>query len=288
MHSYGRIKDKDDSRDYLYVRGRLMKVHPDSVDLRSNTSPVRDQGNLGSCTGFANATGMREFLQLAAGQSLSVMSPLFLYYEERVLEGSVSQDVGAENRDGMKVLQKMGCATESDWPYNISKFAKSPSATSVKNALNYTVASYHRLNTLADAQDCLANGSGFVMGFDVYESFESPETEATGRMSMPQPGEQLLGGHAVFVCGYKLDPAWPGGGYLIVKNSWGTSWGDKGFFYMPFQYVTKYANTMDMWVAVGNKPVPPTPTPTPVPSWLADCVAMLKKLITWLETFLGK
>jgi C1A family cysteine protease len=291
QHFYGYKKDRFDTRDYRYQIRLHPMARPPAVDLRPSTSSVRDQGNLGSCVGFAAATGMREFLENTAKQSLTVMSPLFLYYQCRVIEGTVGEDVGAEPRDVMKVLVGQGCAPEADWPYVISKFTKAPSAQAVKNAKTYTVASYHRLANLDEALDCLAGGSGLVIGFDVYASFE--DIGANGDMPMPQSGEQLLGGHAVFVVGYKLDPTCPGGGYLIVKNSWGAGWGDHGYFYMPFAFVTP-ANVSDMWVAVGNAPVPvpptPTPTPTPVPTppaWLADFVKKLEELLVWLKAVLG-
>lgn len=294
QHRYGAIPDKVDVRDYLYRR--TLRELPNSVDLRPLTSPVRDQGDLGSCTGFAISTGMREFIENATKEKYSTLSPLFLYFEERKLEGTISQDAGAEPRDGMKVLTSLGCAPEADDPYDISKFIKAPSSAAVKDALVYTAASYHRLSTLADVQDCLAGGSGFVIGFDVYDSFENIGSD--GKMPMPKAGEELLGGHAVFVCGYKVDTTWPGGGYLIVKNSWGTAWGDAGFFYMPFAYVisTNPVYVSDMWVAVGktpvpvppappDPPVPPTPGPTPpAPGCLPQVIAFHESLLAWLKS----
>ena len=261
-HFYGARKDKKDYRDYRYVK-RMAGVVPSAVDLRSITSPVRDQGQLGSCTGFAIATGMREFLENMVKEPFVEMSPLYLYYEERVIEGSVSDDAGAEPRDGMKVLASLGCAPEADDPYDVNKFTQAPSTQAVTDAANYKVLSYHSLNiVIGDAKDCLSAGSGFVIGFDVYDSFESDAVAATGDMPMPQPGEQVLGGHATFVVGYKDDASWPGGGYLIVKNSWNTDWGDKGYFYMPYAYFTA-AYVSDAWVALPIAPTPPTPAAPP-------------------------
>ena len=249
-HAYGYIPDTNDERDFLYqtLRPRMAPL-PASVDLRHLCSPVRDQGQLGSCTGFAIAAGMREFLLNKLGMAFLKLSPLFVYYEERLQENTVSQDSGAQPRDGMKVLVKMGCAPENDDRYSVRRFKKAPSAQAVTDAGDYKVASYHRLRTLSDMQACLAGGSGFVLGFKVYESFESQSVAQTGKMPMPKHGEAVVGGHAVFAAGYQTDLGTPGGGYLIIKNSWGKGWGDGGYFYMPFDYVTPTL-VSDAWVAV--------------------------------------
>ena len=249
-HGYGYIRDVPDARDFVFQTVRPSTIPlPPSIDLRHLCSPVRDQGQLGSCTGFSIAVGLREFLEIKTTGKLVKMSPLFVYYEERQLEHTIPEDCGAQPRDGMKVLAKMGCAPELDDPYNIAKFTKAPTAKALKDAAKYKIASYHRLASLNDIQTALAASNGVVLGFVVHESFESAAVAKTGKMPMPQPNEKILGGHAVFAAGYKMDPKWEGGGYLIVKNSWGTGWGDKGYFYMPFAYVTPQL-VSDAWTGL--------------------------------------
>ena len=134
-HSYGYIPDVQDTNDFSFAAVRPSAAPlPPMVDLRHLTSPVRDQGALGSCTGFAIAVGMREFLLNKLGAPFVQLSALFLYYEERLREGTVGQDAGAQPRDGFKVLQKLGCAREKDWVYDIKKFTRPPSKTALKNA----------------------------------------------------------------------------------------------------------------------------------------------------------
>jgi C1A family cysteine protease len=89
---------------------------------------------------------------------------------------------------------------------------------------------------------CLASGYPFVFGFSVYESFESPAVTRTGRMPMPGPGERMIGGHAVLAVGYD-----DRGQQFIAMNSWSTRWGDRGFFYMPYAYLTTPQLAGDLW-----------------------------------------
>lgn len=275
-HAYGWKKEPKNKKDYKYSYPSVLTL-PKEVDLRPLCSPVGNQGNLGSCTGWSVARGMREFLQIkkygmsypskvAQGREFLLepkkvdqfveMSPLWLYYQERLLEGTVHEDAGAYIRDGYKTLAKLGCAKEADWPYAIGNFANPPSPKADAGAGEFKITSYHRLNNLRDIKACLAEGYGCSIGFVVRESFEHIGSD--GIMPMPKFWEKRLGGHAVFVVGYKDVPAtmvnffglkaWLGGGYLIIKNSWGPGFGDKGYVYMPYAYVNIY-NVNDMWTA---------------------------------------
>lgn len=270
-HSYGYIPDPKDDRDYIYRAVYIPVGLPPSVDLREYCSPVRDQGNLGSCTAFSMATGLREFIEnkitpptpppvsclsrfltkilMKVVSAFTVLSTLFLYYEERVLMGTVNQDSGATMRDGMKVLANTGVCSESNWPYIINKFKQKPPDLAYQDAKQFKISIYSRILNLTDIKTALATGNGVVFGFLVFESFETEEVATTGIMSMPKLGEDILGGHAVFVCGYKDDPEWAGGGYLIIKNSWGTGWGDKGYFYMPYAFASNPIYVNDIWTA---------------------------------------
>ena len=242
---YNLKSDPEDHRDrfYMSVTFKQEKELPKSVDLRVGCSGVVDQGDLGSCTANAIASGLREYWELQAGTNTR-LSRLWLYWKERYLEGSINEDSGAIIRDGMKVLQQMGCAREEDWPYDISKFTKVPSVKSSRNALDYKIAAYHRVVSLIDLKTALADGYPVVIGIKVYESFESGQVEATGIVPLPKRGEKCLGGHAVLAVGYD-DARRKGTGEVICRNSWGDKWGDKGYFYLPYSYFRSYVS--DMW-----------------------------------------
>jgi C1A family cysteine protease len=239
---YGWVPDRPDQRDKLYAAiAAPPRKLPASVDLRAGCSPVEDQGQLGSCT--ANAlVGNLEFLERKAGEPATDLSRLFVYYNERVLEGTVGEDAGAMLRDGVKTLVKQGVCTERTWPYIISKFTVKPPAACYKQALTHQLISYHRILTLREMKQCLAEGYPFVFGFTVYESFESEAVAQTGQVNLPEPSERSLGGHAVMAVGY--DEA---AKRFTVRNSWGTDWGIAGCFTMPYGYLDNRNLADDFW-----------------------------------------
>lgn len=239
---YGWVPDLPDHRDFLYSALRpVPKTLPSSIDLRPTCSPVEDQGNLGSCTGNALA-GAIEFLERKNNIPYIDASRLFIYYNERIIEGTVKWDSGAMLRDGIKTLNKHGVCSEKKWPYIISKFAVKPSAGCYKEALSHQITSYYRILTLDEMRTCLADGFPFVFGFTVYESFESSKVARTGTVPMPKPSERALGGHAVLAVGYNGKEK-----RFIVRNSWGTGWGKKGYFTMPYEYLVDRNLSDDLW-----------------------------------------
>jgi C1A family cysteine protease len=239
---YGWVPDVPDQRDLLYgaVRPAPLALPP-HIDLRPTCSPVENQGNLGSCTGNALA-GAIEFLERKDGVPFVDASRLFIYYNERAMEGTVKSDAGAMIRDGIKALKNQGVCSEKSWPYVTTKFAVKPGAACYKEALKRQITSYHRILTLDEMRACLAEGFPFVFGFTVYESFESQEVARTGIVQMPQPNERSIGGHAVLAVGYDDVQR-----RFIVRNSWGTGWGQKGYFTIQYEYLVSRNLADDLW-----------------------------------------
>lgn len=247
---YGWIPDLPDHRDFVFSAPRAILVKlPPRIDLTGKCPEVYAQGEIGSCT--ANAIGAAiEFDQIKQRlRNVFIPSRLFIYYNERAMENTVNDDSGAMIRDGVKSVAKQGVCPETMWPYDPSPFppnphlAKKPSARCYKEALRHTAVEYRRLpRTLTQMKGCLASGYPFVLGFTVYESFESDQVTRTGKMPMPSQREHVLGGHAVLAVGYDDKQS-----RFRVRNSWGTDWGMKGYFTMPYAYLMDGNLSDDFW-----------------------------------------
>lgn len=240
--TYGWHPDVPDHRDHVYSIPLGAGANlPPAVDLRAFCPPIYDQGSLGSCTGNAVA-GAYQYDQMAQGLPSFPPSRLFIYFNERAIEGTTKIDAGAQIRDGIKTIAKQGVCPESLWPYNVSAFTARPSKRAYDTAAKHTAVSYQRLVTLDQMRACLADKRPFVFGFSVYENFEGEEVAKTGMLSLPKPGEQLLGGHAVVGVGYNDNEK-----RIVVRNSWGTGWGQAGYFEMPYDYVENPDLADDFW-----------------------------------------
>jgi C1A family cysteine protease len=240
QNKYHWLRDKPDTRDHAFAP--KLTTLPASMDLRANCSAIEDQGNLGSCTGNAIA-GIVEYLCRKARKNTDV-SRLFIYYQERVYEGDVAYDNGAYIRDGIKAMNKIGVPTEALWPYIESRFAYRPSQAAYINAATRKAVGYQRCANFAAVKAAIAQGYPVVIGFDVYESFETQAVANTGIMPYPNKAtEALLGGHAVALVGYNDSTQ-----RFIARNSWGTGWGDHGYFYMPYQVIQDTSMSDDFWI----------------------------------------
>jgi C1A family cysteine protease len=254
---YGWTPDLPDARDHLFAAPRpTLEALPPSADLRGQCPPVYDQEQIGSCT--ANAIGGAfEFETMKQGLPDFMPSRLFIYYNERAMEGNTGIDSGAQIRDGVKSVATLGVCPETEWPYDGSASdpmtgafppgdpaAEKPTDTCYKDALNNRATTYSRVTRdLDQMKSCLAAGYPFVFGFSVYESFESAEVARTGVVPMPDTQqEKMVGGHAVLAVGYD-DAAQT----FLVRNSWGTGWGQAGYFTMPYAYFTTRGLSSDFW-----------------------------------------
>jgi len=240
---YGWNPELPDHRDQLFAAGpEHLTSLPPKMDLRPLCPPVYDQGELGSCT--ANAIGAAvefDFMK----QQLPVITPsrLFIYFNERVLEHSVASDSGARIRDGIKTIAKQGVCSEATWGYDIARFAEKPPVTAYAEALGRRALQYQSvLRRITQLKGCLAACFPFVFGFTVYSSFESKTVERTGVVDLPHGSEKVLGGHAVLAVGY--DDATQ---RFIVRNSWGASWGQAGYFTIPYSYLLSADLASDFW-----------------------------------------
>ena len=200
---YGWVPDLPDQRDKIYqAPARMAAALPRAVDLRAGCPDVYDQGQLGSCSANAIAAAL-QFDQMKQGAADPFApSRLFIYYNERAIENTISQDSGAMIRDGIKSVSKQGAPHETLWPYDAAKFQTKPTRAAYTDASTHRALHYQRVTpTLQQMKGCLAAGYPFVFGFSVYESFETNAVAASGKVPMPKPKEKQLGGHAVMAVG---------------------------------------------------------------------------------------
>ena len=240
---YGYIPDLPDFRDHRYKLAAPIPLPP-VVDLRPGMPPVYDQGQLGSCTANAIAAAF-DFERNRQGKPFITPSRLFIYFNEREMEGTVDSDSGAQIRDGIKSVADDGVCAETDWPYDIPEFLFQPPPACYGSALKNQSLLYERIpSDLTLMLQCLAGGFPFVFGFSVYESFESDAVAASGIIPMPATNESQVGGHAVVAVGYDQSRQ-----AILVRNSYGPDWGfEGGHFWLPYGYASNPDLADDRWV----------------------------------------
>jgi len=251
VRGYGRIPDKPDRRDFKYEPLIPLAALPKKVDLRRLCPRPFDQASLSSCTANAVAAALMVDLR-KQGREVTDLSRLFIYYLERVLEGTVKKDVGAQARDGLKVAAKLGICSEGHWRYIIQNLKKEPPAKAYLDAVNCRVASYRRLSQdLYQMKECLASGYPFIFGITIYASFEGNQAKHTGVVDLPARNEPVVGGHCVLAVGYEDNKE-----RFIALNSWGPRWGHQGFFTIPYAYLTNPKLAGDFWMVTALAPIP--------------------------------
>lgn len=238
------------SRTFRELDGRWSS---ESLDRRAEklNPPVRDQGNLGSCVGFA-VTSAVGFLRRTDPDILSTnYSALMAYYEARLRDGPQWKniDAGAYIRDAMDALRLSGVAPESRWPYREHKFSKTPPPSAYTEARRWKLGAHWRCNTVEDVIVAIDAGYPVVGGFACYSSMFTREVDRSGLIPMPNRNDQFLGGHAVYFDRYSMRDQ-----LFRFMNSWGEAWGDGGYGYLPFLYVANRNLSDDFWAMQSESP----------------------------------
>lgn len=232
----------------------VKKALPSSIDLRKNCSPVENQGSLGSCTAHAGVGLMEYFQRSAFGNHLDG-SRIFLYKTTRNLLGWTGDD-GAYLRTTMKAMALFGICPEQYLPYDIDSFNNEPSAFCYALAQNYQAIKYYRLDPqgrspakiLTAVKEKLAAQLPSMFGFTVYSCISLENGKAD--IPFPKASDRMEGGHAVMTVGYDDNrKIGKHTGALLIRNSWGDQWGDKGYGWLPYEYVLS-GLAVDFWSLV--------------------------------------
>lgn len=269
----GWIPDYPDFRDYdettKDIKQELNKIRltppqsykmKPSVDLKQWFSDVEDQGNIGSCTANA-AVGVFEYFQRRAFGQHMEGSRLFLYKATRNLMG-LTGDTGAYLRSSMGAMVLFGIPDEKYWPYIENDYDIEPPAFCYGFAENFKATKYYRLDQQGISKQGLLNriklflaaGLPSMFGFTVFGSIS--QASQSGEIPFPSQKENYLGGHAVTTAGYddskkiknQIDGKETTGAFLI-RNSWGTSWGDNGYGWLPYEYILQ-GIAIDWWSVI--------------------------------------
>ncbi len=240
MYALGCKKDPKDLRDIPMGLVLPSIPVPKSFDYTLYMSPVRDQKNEGTCVAFASVVGVKEYFDSKEYKKLLELSPRFVYNLCKKFDGAPDEE-GTYPRVAMKVLLNYGVCPESFWPYKPHQkdLPKKKADTSAKK---YRIKAYARLKSLIEMKRSLLVNGPFLAGVEVFESWFEKKVEKTGLIPMPKQGEELAGGHAVCIAGF--DDA---KGLLKFKNSWSAKWADKGYGYLPYEYIKKHCS--DAWSA---------------------------------------
>jgi C1A family cysteine protease len=242
----GCIRDCDDPRDKKKVYDKI----PSSPqhDLRQYVTGIYAQGDLRSCTANAVCAAYRMDLKKESMTGGSGVDPvfdpsrLFLYYNTRRIEGHVLKDSGASIRDTVKSINAVGVCKEVTWPYLETLFNQKPPPTAYKEANGNIVYIYEQLDLdVNQFRACLKDNCPFVFGFNVFESFGDTRSNG-GRMPLPETNEAKVGEHAVVAVGYDDRSR-----HFTILNSGGEDWGDKGYFYMPYEFISNPKWCHDFW-----------------------------------------
>ncbi len=300
-------RQKPDARDYVFQPPqRLLEVPlPASFDMNNPPlaapfNPSLNQQSLGACGPFTLVENIIFDLLKSVGSAVKP-SPMFSYYVTRVMQDTVGQDSGVDNRTMLKALKKYGWCLESTWPYIISKFTQQPPAAAYTEALKTADQIIYQAvpQDLASMKTCLiSTGRPFIYGFTVYSSMLTGAVDQTGDVPDPSQGDSVEGGHDVLIVGYDdATQRWK------FKNHWyngNKPWGNGGYGTISYKYSIDPNIAGDFWTVVnaaGTQPSPqpvptptptPTPTPVPVPPGPSPIPGTLATVVTWLFAQLDK
>ena len=244
----GCLKAPVDHRDFR-LRAPRRLYFPESINYLEEMTPVEDQGQEGSCVGFA-CGAMKEWQEQKDWDREIDLSSRFIYEEARKIDTFPDTEDGTDIRSAMKILLNNGVCTEQCWPY-IPGNPGNPCEEAEADAAKYKIKTFAAINGIQDMKSALVNNGPFVIGVVVFDSWFQPVVKETGEIPLPTPEEinklredpSAFGGHAICIIGYDDQTQ-----HFKFKNSWGKNWGSNGYGTIPYDYLKDYG--WDAWTTV--------------------------------------
>ena len=210
----------------------------ESVDLSGNFPPILSQGGQGSCTAWASGYYYKSYQEWQEHQwdltdPNHQFSPAFVYNQI-----NAGVDGGSNISDAFKVFASLGCATLQDMPYNDDICTLYPDESDFRHSMYYRTEETFALdlhNDLQSVKNTLFNGEPVVISISIYQSFYDIGSHdyVYGLNSMYG---NMVGGHAICACGFDdAKPTPDGTGAMKFANSWGSGWGDDGYFWISYE-----------------------------------------------------
>lgn len=226
------VPSKPDSRDLVY-RCTSTQVAT-SIDLREYDTRIENQSTLGSCTAMAISTGYEVMTNILYPEKAVEVSSLFLYYHSRLFSDTLETDSGSYIRDGLKSIKNFGVCSEVLWPYDIDKYDQQPTPLCYLDATKRRISSYSTLYTNDEIKEVLSSKRPVVLATEIFYDFLYV-TKDNPRVKMPSAYDYSMGQHAVLIMGYDDSKS-----EFLIKNSHGSYWGDNGYAWIPYDYVSAY------------------------------------------------
>jgi C1A family cysteine protease len=241
----GYIPDTFDERDK--VARVSLAVREETTNYDHSFLSVRNQGNEGTCVGFAAAAAKEYFDNVQRG-TRDYLSPRFLYSLCKQNDG-IPNEEGTYPRVACKMIQKYGIAYENDWPYApYQQDTPSNLQELYERALPQKIITYARLWNTRDMVTSLIVNGPFIAGVIVTQGWYTEKALNEGVIDATIPARSNDGGHAICITGYDVDKA-----SFRVRNSWSERYGDDGYMWLPREWMDEHC--MDAWSFVDDKAI---------------------------------